>query len=334
VEVNDGGYVRGFKLTGGRTNFGDGESACGGGALLKGSSALIDCEVTGNGCKYRGRGVRCVGSSGAIIRTYVHDQSCGSYEVYYGTVVDSCVKCPASNNPYYGTSTILNSTMLGGSVRTNTKNMKIINSYLVSASSPSAAASSVSTNCVFVNTSAKAMGDWCTCDPATCRFEASVDDNLDVNSKPKSRSSALVDSGDRALYDTYYPSAWTQFKDCDLRGGQRIYNAQIDVGCGEYDWRGDFASTLGSKVAISEMGPNVMVDSASNIVVPEGDSIALSLPPRSAGRTTKYELTYTPEGGEATVVTEVSSDAFSYTLAGPCTVQSLTRRGSFAITIR
>jgi hypothetical protein len=157
---------------------------------------------------------------------------------------------------------------------------------------------------------------------------------MDENFRPKTNVSPLVDAGSRELYDKYFPSEWAQFKDIDLKGGQRIYNAKIDVGCGEYDWRGDFASTLGSKVAISEMGSNVTVDSASNIVVPEGDSIALSLPPRSPGRTTKYELTYTPEGGEATVVTEVSSDAFSYTLAGPCTVQSLTRSGNFTITIR
>lgn len=282
VEVNDGGYVRGFKLTGGRTNFGDGESACGGGALLKGSSALIDCEVTGNGCKYRGRGVRCVSSSGAIIRTYVHDQSCGSYEVYYGTVVDSCVKCPASNNPYYGTSTILNSTMLGGSVRTNTKNMKIINSYLVSASSPSAAASSVSTNCVFVNTSAKAMGDWCTCDPATCRFEASVDDNLDENSKPKSRSSALIDSGDRALYDKYYPSAWAQFKDLDIACGQRVYNGEIDVGAAEYDWRGDYASKVNSKVEVASADPDtVLVE--QGIDIKAGDTLRLRVKLHAGG---------------------------------------------------
>jgi hypothetical protein len=91
---------------------------------------------------------------------------------------------------------------------------------------------------------------------------------------------------------------------------------------------------LGTKAAITEMGENVTVDSASDIVVPEGDTIALSMPPRSSGRTTKYELTYTPDGGEATVVTEVSSEAFFYTLAGPCTVQSLTRSGNFTVTIR
>jgi hypothetical protein len=157
---------------------------------------------------------------------------------------------------------------------------------------------------------------------------------MDENFRPKTNVSPLVDAGSRELYDKYFPSEWAQFKDIDLKGGQRIYNAKIDVGCGEYDWRGDFAPTLGSKVAISEMGPNVMVDSASNIVVPEGDSIALSLPPRVLGKTTKYELVYTPEGGEKTVVTEVSQEAFSYTLAGPCTVQSLTRSGNFTVTIR
>ena len=37
---------------------------------------------------------------------------------------------------------------------------------------------------------------------------------------------------------------------------------------------------------------------------------------------------YTPEGGSQTVVSETSAEAFSYTLDGACTVQSLNRRSA------
>ena len=338
VNVYKGGYVRGFKLTNGRTK----KDVNGGGAILLGG-ALIDCEITGNGCGSSGRGVSVSSQGdiknvhGVLIRCRIHDQVCGSHEINNGTVIDSYAKCSDNNYVYYGNGEILNCTMFGKSVRTNMKNLRIINSCL---SKVSALASSDNTafctNCVFTSASDDAMvakGN-CFYDEATCRFSVPYADNLDDNFRPKYSASPLVDAGSKALYDANFPSEWVQFKDIDLRGGQRIYNAQIDVGCGEYDWRGDFASMLGTKAAISEMGPNVTTDSMSNIVIPEGDSIALSMPPRSPGRTTKYELTYTPEGGERTVVTEVSSEAFSYVLAGPCTVQSLTRSGSFAITIR
>ncbi len=338
VHVKSGGYVRGFKLVGGRTVKGDDTSARGGGAYLAGG-AVIDCEITDTGCAHRGRAVYASDTASVILRCHIHDTVCGSYDIYNGKLVDSYAVGNDTSNYYtfYGSGRILNSCVLGGHARSSSENFTVINSYLKLVSE--AGSSKIyCTNCVFTSSRDGAVTteskDSCFLDEATCRFSAPIADNMDENFRPKTNVSPLVDAGSRELYDKYFPSEWAQFKDMDVAGGQRIYNAQIDVGCGEYDWRGDFALMLGTKAVVSEMGPNVTTDSMSNIVIPEGDSIALSMPPRSEGRTTKYELTYTPEGGERTVVTEVSSDAFSYTLAGPCTVQSLTRSGSFANTIR
>lgn len=338
VYVNEGGYVKGFKLTCGRTKLGDsGAAPCGGGALLLGG-ALIDCEVTGNGCAYRGRGVSVSNqgdikaADGTVIRCHIHDQVCGNYEINNGTVVDSRVQGSGSYT-YYGNGLILNSTMLGYSLRSNMSRLRILNTYLHNATAVGDN-NAYCTNCVFVKSFDEVDDEHIGCDEASCRFSVPMDDNLDENFRPKSAESPLVDFGDRALYDANFPKKWVQFKDVDFAGGQRIYNGKIDVGCGEYDWRGDFASLLGSKVAVTEMGPDVTANGESGIVVPEGESISLSMPPRASGRTTKYELVYTPDGGEQTVVTEVSAEAFSYTLAGPCIVQSLTRNGNFTITIR
>ena len=327
VNVSSGAYVKGFKLSGGRTDSGKESSnaaKAGGGAYLNGG-ALIACDVTGNSCAYRGSGVYTENSSW-IIGCNVHGNSGGSFEIINGGVANSRV-----TGTYYGGGIVLNSRM--GTVRSN-GGARVFNSYLDSTSTGGSSTGPFCTNCVFTSGVATSITGNSTYDPSTCVFSVSAADNLDDKFRPKTNVSPLVDAGSRELYDRYFPAKWVQFKEGDLKGGQRIYNAQIDVGCGEYDWRGDFASMLGAKAAISEMGENVTVDSASDIVVPEGDTIALSMPPRSSGRTTKYELTYTPDGGEATVMTEVSTEAFSYTLAGPCTVQSLTRNGNFTITIR
>ncbi len=323
--VSSGGYVRGFKLTGGRTDKGDKEGALGGGAYLS-SGALIDCEVTGVGSAYRGPAV----TGGTIIRCYVHGIVCGSYHVLScAAVVDSYLEnC-------YSCSLVLNSTV-ANQVRANATT-RIFNTYLRDAYRISENDKFVwCTNCVFsrpIETALTGNGI-VKYDPETCLFEVPVSNNVDTsNRRPKTSASPLVDAGNKEIYNNWFPAAWVQFKGQDFACGQRIYNAQIDVGCGEYDFRGDFAGYLGTKVSIPAMGPNVTTNAARNIVVPEGETIDLAMPPKASGKSATYELVYTPEGGEQTVVHEASANGFSRTLEGACTVQSLSRVG-FVFLIR
>ena len=79
---------------------------------------------------------------------------------------------------------------------------------------------------------------------------------------------------------------------------------------------------------------NMGIDIVPNVVVPEGESITLAMAPKVSGRATAYELVYTPEGGERTVVFEKSATGFTYTLDGACTVQSLSRCGGLVFSIR
>ena len=322
--VNSGGYVRGFKLTGGRTkkriDSNDTSTYTQGGGAYLSSGALVDCEIASVGCTFRGPAA-AGDSSSAVIRCNVHDIVSGSYNVYGGRIIDTyivggCYNCPV----------VLNST-LTGQMRANTHTI-VANSYM-----QYAARAAFCTNCVFTRVADTAMSDGATYDPETCRFEVALASNLDENYRPSSPTSPLVDFGDKELYDKYFPAAWVQFKDKDFVGGQRIYNAQIDVGCGEYDFRGDFAGYLGTKVSIPAMGPNVTTNAARNIVVPEGETIDLAMPPKASGKSATYELVYTPAGGGQTVVHEASADGFTRTLEGACTVQSLSRVG-FVFLIR
>ena len=334
VYVNSGGYVRGFKLTGGRTVKKEGNEgpACGGGASNYG--ALIDCEVTGNGCNYRGRALY---GSGTLIRCYVHDQECGNFEVYNGNIVDSYVMSTGGSSvSYYGTSGyVLNSTVQGGATRSSKGYFRAYNSYLeVVSAADSSSGGVICTNCVFSLPASSAILAGCSYDENTCSFSASRADNLGENMRPKTAASPLVDAGSKALYDARFPKAWEQFKGRDFANGQRVYNGQIDVGCGEYDFRGDFAAMLGPRVVISEMGPNVTTNAVPNVVVPEGDSITLSVPTRNPGKDAKYELVYTPDGGEQTVVSETSAYGFLRALDGVCTVQSLIVRNGFLVLLQ
>ena len=330
VYVNTGGYVRGFKLTGGRTVRESNEGPGSGGGATNGG-ALIDCEVTGNGCNYRGRAVN---GGGTLIRCYVHDQECGSYDVYNGNLVDSYIKGPGGSSfAYYGTSSYaLNSTVLGGDMRSSKGYLRAYNSYLEKASGADASASGViCTNCAFTLSASSAMAANSSYDTNTCVFSVASANNLGENCRPKTAASPLVDAGNKALYDACFPKAWAQFKDCDFANGQRIYNGQIDIGCGEYDFRGDFAKMLGPRAVISEMGPNVTTNAVPNVAVPDGESITLSVPSRNPGKETLYELVYTPDGGAQTLVSEKSADGFLRTLDGACTVQSLLVRNGFLI---
>ena len=176
---------------------------------------------------------------------------------------------------------------------------------------------------------AAAVSNYATYDTNTCCFSAATADNLDENFRPKTKDSPLVDFGNKAHYDKYFPTAWARFRtDRDYAGGQRIYNGEIDVGCGEYDFRGDFAAMLGQRAVISEMGPNVTTNVASNIVVPEGDAIVLSMSPLRPGREFAYDLVYTPDGGEEVAISGKSTEEFSRTLEGACTVQSFAGRST------
>lgn len=88
-----------------------------------------------------------------------------------------------------------------------------------------------------------------------------------------------IDKGNRDYY--VYPSAFAHEAGRDFAGGQRIYNGQIDIGCGEYDWRGDFERAVCGKenkrLAVDEATANVTTNALGEVTVPVGDSVRLAL---------------------------------------------------------
>ena len=347
VWVKKNGYVRGFKLTDGRTQLENdsemGISENGGGAVLISPAALIDCEITGNGSSYRGSVAYSPSNvNGWLIRCYAHDnhQNGGNYQIYDKTSIVDCYVDSGDNTAYYCRlgAIILNSTIVGGSARA-WANISAYNSYIIAAgmADKTKGYKFSLNNCAFarIRENSGVDDESIVDENNSCIYNVANADNLGDDRRPKA-ASVLVDAGVNDYYDTHFPAQFAQFRnDRDVADGQRIYNCKIDIGCGEYDFRGDFARMLGSRGRIEEMGPNVTTNTLRNVVVPEGESIAVSVPPYASERNTHYEFVYTPDGGSQTKISESSTDAFSYTLEGPCTIQSLNGyRGFFVLSIR
>ena len=96
-----------------------------------------------------------------------------------------------------------------------------------------------------------------------------------------------IDKGNRDYY--VYSSAFAHEAGRDFAGGQRIYNGQIDIGCGEYDARGDFGKALGAKksaLAIDVATPDVTTNALGRIALPDGAGLKLALTLPLAGPVT------------------------------------------------
>ena len=88
----------------------------------------------------------------------------------------------------------------------------------------------------------------------------------------------IIDNGNRDYY--VYPSAFASEAGKDRMGGQRIYNGQIDIGPGEYDWRGDFTQALTKKpdqLAVGAATPDVTTNALGQVALSDGDSVTLAL---------------------------------------------------------
>jgi len=102
-------------------------------------------------------------------------------------------------------------------------------------------------------------------------------------------SSLAVDAGKSSYYDAAtngWPALWMRFVGKDYAGGQRVYNdGKIDIGAGEYDWRGDFAKTLAGKrgVSVVAAGENVTTNAVLGLDVPAGDALKMGLELKASG---------------------------------------------------
>ena len=180
------------------------------------------------------------------------------------------------NNEVYDSSKIVNS-FVDTKLTKSTGKLIVYNSY-VKQTSQRSGATMILSNCVYL-TGGTAVAD---AETSTLVTEAPHID-LATRRPIRGKSDLLIDTGVAA--DHVYPSAFASELGKDVTGGQRIYNQKIDIGCGEYDWRGDFTAQLGAKgVAVEAASANVTTNDLNGLVLFDGDALKLKLTTKTDGK--------------------------------------------------
>ena len=321
--VGDGGVLRGFTLSGGRTRNGNlpadgsedkqGVDFCCAGVLAPSSynanqadqwsRRLVENCIFDDCYAPRAGVARCV-----LLRNCKITKCRG---VNLGPTVRECrlENCLVTGN-YSGT--IYNCPMFNCTLDTNVNrgsgyDYPIVNCAFISKGTQTAGAF---TNCAF-KTGSTVTG--ANVNPRTVDYF-----KLDDNSCPTAIS-PLRDAGDRTLL----PEGCVT----DLWGNQRVYNAQVDIGCCEYDWRGDYAAALGSrKLTVDSADSDVTLADATTVSLPKGELTA-TWRTSSAGAGAPYSfvarvtgtgtLTVTRKGAEGPVAVIAAGDAQTISFNSP-----------------
>lgn len=275
VYLNSGAVLSGFTVTKGRPTGSLTGNPGNGGGVYGGLS--VDCVFSNNVARNRGNAAQ----GATLLRCYIGADPAGSYSAYSGTDFIDCVHNSSLAN--YSAGVAYNTTFLKGYMQGVSGNQ--IRSY----------------NSMFYSTSPTYCNMYnCRC--VNAKGTGSEDmDELNLFSRPKDefpreegscrpvKGSKAIDAGVAryyALATNGWSATWQSFaKGVDYAGGQRVYNGAVDVGCGEYDWRGDFAKTLAKKdVTVDVATANVTTNLEAGVDVPAGESLKLKLVLRTDGK--------------------------------------------------
>lgn len=258
-------WIKGFTLRGGATAMPDNYNDVGGGVRGDATSfaegcVFRNCSARRGGGAFGGSYVNCIFES----TCQAHMAQCsGGYNAagYYGCVFNG-------SSAYGNIVRVVNCSFFGGSLGGNQTYPEVFNSYVATDGGKCNFHRCIVGSAVNSNSTGD---DGTLFSAAAPTFDAST-------FRPLERSS-LIDFGDSLHWKTNLPAA---FPTClagdgalDVAGGQRIYNAAIDVGAGEYDWRGKFAAALSRNgdVSVAAAGEGVTLV-ADGLVLANGDSLS------------------------------------------------------------
>lgn len=262
VYLGAGSRLEGFTVCGGRAaGFTSSNYAAG----IRGvdySSLVVDCIISNCAAGraaaiYNGTAVRCRFSGNRANTTGSDIMSCKAYNCYFAGSL--------SLNKYDVHSSVLYNCTMGKTVR-------VLNSTVYNSRVGADYGGSTYYRC-----------SWATKYDETSSF---LDDcyqstafTWDENLRPTTSTYIDVDRGNWALYEDAASGANLSFLQTDFAGGQRVYNnGKVDVGCGEYDWRGDFGAALGCRgeIAVVQSDPSVKIAGPRALSFAGGDGIALA----------------------------------------------------------
>jgi hypothetical protein len=288
AEVKAGAYIKGFTVRNGSTRVSaDGYGESGGG--VTGLGAAIDCVITN--CY----GVRGAGAEGVVlIRCRMRDCHPAVGATNANGAVASHIDAGVSGGRIFDSyidSRIFNVLEIRNSYVYNVWDnnasdgyCRIYNSYVVSDYGAVAY-----TNCVV------AAGLRNTCVADGTEFNKTM--SFDVDLRPVSANALGVDGGDLRHY--VYPQAFAHEAGSDVSGGQRVYNGKIDIGPGEYDWRGIFSGKLRRRgIDVEAASSSVVAAGDAGLSLGSGDSVTLALTFGADG-----ECSFKVDGSERVTVT-------------------------------
>lgn len=149
-------------------------------------------------------------------------------------------------------------------------------------------------------------------DPATCSDiieSATLEGVLDSDFRPVAGSPA-IDEGSNELLEAHFGSDVT-----DLTGGQRIYNATVDIGAVEFDWRAQYAKDIGTRLTVVSASPEVEETDGGVTLT---DASALDVVWRTEGKSCLMNVSLT--GGGALTVRKANGEVvvrYAEDVSGP-----------------
>ena len=304
--MSEASRIKGFTCFDGRVNCSDNDSgAYGGGVQGPGiveDCVFINCAATRGGgvsqatavrrCRFVDCGASYLGSAitecKGVYNCVFDACTNGGYVALYSMPIVNCVfmpSCTPNTAVYY----ISENDERFPYLPTN-----VINSAIFCAPFPTNAKIPMYTNCAFMrvsNIEEDIKGE------GSVILEANRVNVLDVAKMNADGSlqkgSPLVDIGSNELYRTEMAGTG------DLAKGQRIYNARIDIGAYEYDWRGEFSRAIGHSrsFSLSEASENVTLAEGGGVLLRGGESIGVVWDrPGSVSRDLSFDVDCSGEG--------------------------------------
>ena len=301
VYLSSGASVKGFTLTNGWTraakngttvSHGDPDT-CGGGVWCADIECRIEnCRLAGNGA-YRGAGV---------FRGFCRNSVFAGNFSYYGGGATSDSRNHGCLS--YGNEAAIWSVNAGMLYVRDAINCTCFDSL-----SQGYSTSSVISNTVVVGTfnpnNIPAKG-FSYCIFNSGRLNSVPADFFDV------AESCVKTNADSLVFDGYRPAigrnvcidagtgdVLAALGDCDLSGGQRVYNGRIDVGALEADWRGRYANDISKRMSVLSASPAVVEQPDASVRLPEGASLEGVLAKRAERRYVIVLRFRVSEGGSA-----------------------------------
>ena len=290
--LGSGAWIRGFTLRYGATAITGDYGETGGGVYGKYSNcSALDCII--ENCRAK-RGGAC--SNGTYVRCLTRGNDsvdeCGAtlgglsgYDAagYYG--------CVFTDGLVYGNITkVVNCSFIGTALKGNTTWPHVYNSYVYLDDSKCKYH-----NCVY--------GSRTIFSGASEQYNSELDDDcvqasgdavaVDAAYRPLATATALLDKGRNDYYEANWTEKWPGAT--DVADGQRIYNAAIDIGAGEYDWRPVYASRLVGRRGEVVAASAGVTEGETGVVLEDGESLTVDWTAKRPG-IQMFSATVTGEG--------------------------------------